>query len=66
MDHSNTKIASSVFGVLGGSYAEALHYAGYEHIIGVDIDETSIETAKSLWVIEKDLMIRRFSRTATL
>ena len=53
MDHSNTKIGIIGLGVLGGSYAEALHYAGYEHIIGVDIDEASIETAKSLSWIEE-------------
>ena len=53
MDHSNTRIGIIGLGVLGGSYAEALHYAGYEHIIGVDIDEASIETAKSLGWIEE-------------
>lgn len=53
MDRSNTKIGIIGLGVLGGSYAEALHYAGYEHIIGVDIDSESIETAKSLGWIEK-------------
>ena len=33
-------------GVLGGSYAQALSEAGYEHIIGIDVDESSVQWAK--------------------
>ena len=53
MDHSNTRIGIIGLGVLGGSYAEALHYAGFDHIIGVDIDTASVYTAKQLGWIEE-------------
>ena len=33
-------------GVLGGSYAQALSSAGYEHITAVEIDESSVALAK--------------------
>lgn len=42
----DSKIGLIGLGVLGGSYAEALHEAGYTNITAVDIDEESLDYAK--------------------
>ncbi len=40
-------------GVLGGSYAQALHSAGYENIIGFDIDSEALQYAlENKWIKE--------------
>ena len=52
MDRNNTAIGIVGLGVLGGSYAEALHCAGYQHIIGLDVDPEAVNTAKEYGWIE--------------
>ncbi len=53
MDHKEKKIGLIGLGVLGGSYAEALHAAGYPHVIGIDIDEEAVQYAKEKQWIEE-------------
>ena len=48
-----SKIAIVGLGVLGGSYVQALHAAGYESLLGIDIDPESIAWAKEQgWIQE--------------
>lgn len=52
MINKDWKIAIVGLGVLGGSYAEAFHTAGYTHITGIDINEESVSIAKEKGWIE--------------
>lgn len=47
------KIAIIGLGAIGGSFAIGLHQAGYQTILGVDIDSHTIETAKEQGIIQK-------------
>ena len=42
----NSEIGIIGLGVLGGSYAQALSNAGYDHILAVDIDEDAVAFAR--------------------
>ena len=51
MISKDTKIAIIGLGVLGGSYAQALSAAGCDRITGIDIDESSVQTAQEYgWI----------------
>lgn len=50
---TDTRIAVVGLGVLGGSYVQALHSAGFYHVIGIDIDASTIEKAKERHWIEE-------------
>lgn len=52
MLEKDTRIAVVGLGVLGGSYVQALHSAGFGHVTGVDIDQKTIEKAKGHHWIE--------------
>jgi prephenate dehydrogenase len=52
LDHE-MKITVVGLGVLGGSYVQALHAAGFAHLAGIDINPASVETALARGWIEK-------------
>ena len=53
IDLKEKRIGIIGLGVLGGSYAQALHSAGYRHVIGVDINADSIQYALERGWIEE-------------
>lgn len=53
MLNEKTKIGVVGLGLLGGSYVRGLKNAGYDNLIGIDIDEEAAEYAKySGWIAE--------------
>lgn len=51
MINENTRIGVVGLGLLGGSYIKGLKKAGYENLVGIDIDTEAVEYAKySGWI----------------
>lgn len=46
-------IAIIGLGAIGGSFAMGLHQAGYDSLIGIDLDETTLKSALDLGIIQQ-------------